>query len=62
MIGEYAVKFNEPELINTMLDKQNAVTLEQVNHAARVYLVRDQRSVVTTVPAEAAPKQAREAQ
>jgi predicted Zn-dependent peptidase len=54
LIGEYAVKFNEPELINTILDKESAVTLDQVNRAARTYLVPDQRSVVTTVPAKAA--------
>jgi zinc protease len=61
MIGEYAVKFNEPELINTILDKEGAVTLEQVNRAARAYLVPDQRSVVTTVPAKAAAEVTREA-
>jgi zinc protease len=51
LIGEYAVKFDDPNLINTILDKQNAVTLEQVNHAAKTYLVREQRTVITTVPA-----------
>ena len=61
LIGEYAVKFNEPELINTILDKESAVTLEQVNRAARTYLVPDQRSVVTTVPAKAAPDATRTA-
>ena len=53
LIGEYAVKFDDPNLINTILDKQNAVTLEQVNHAATTYLVREQRTVITTVPAPA---------
>jgi zinc protease len=61
LIGEYAVKFNEPELINTILDKESAVTLEQVNRAARTYLVPDQRSVVTTVPAKAAADVTRKA-
>src|SRR6202049_870392 len=61
LIGEYAVKFNEPELINTILDKESAVTLEQVNRAARTYLVPDQRSVVTTAPAKAAADVTREA-
>jgi zinc protease len=61
LIGEYAVKFNEPELINTILDKESAVTLEQVNRAARTYLVADQRSVVTTVPAKAAADVTRKA-
>jgi zinc protease len=62
LIGEYSVKFGDPELINTTLDKENAVTLDQVNRAAKAYLLRDQRSVVTTVPAQAAPNAAREAQ
>ena len=61
MIGEYAVKFGDPELINTILDKESAVTLEQVNRAAKTYLLRDQRSVVTTVPSQPAPNVAREA-
>lgn len=61
LIGEYAVKFNEPELINTILEKESAVTLEQVNRAARAYLVPDQRSVVTTMPAKAAADVIREA-
>jgi predicted Zn-dependent peptidase len=61
LIGEYAVKFNEPELINTILEKESIVTLEQVNRAARTYLVPDQRSVVTTVPAKAAADVTRKA-
>ena len=60
MIGEYAVKFGDPELINTILDKESAVTLEQVNRAAKTYLLRDQRSVVTTVPSQPAANVARE--
>jgi zinc protease len=60
-IGEYAVKFNEPELINTILDKEGAVTLEQVNRAAKAYLLRDQRTVVTTVPAAPPQEATREA-
>ena len=51
LIGEYAVKFDDPNLINTAVDKQDAVTVEQVNRAAKTYLVRDQRTVVITVPA-----------
>jgi predicted Zn-dependent peptidase len=61
MIGEYTVKFGDAELINTILDKESAVTLEQVNRAAKTYLLRDQRSVVTTVPSQPAPNVAREA-
>ena len=61
MIGEYTVKFGDPELINTILDKESAVTLDEVNRAAKTYLLRDQRSVVTTVPSQPAPNVAREA-
>jgi zinc protease len=53
LIGDYAVKFNDPNLINTIQDKQNAVTLEEVNAAAKKYLRRDQRTVVITLPAKA---------
>jgi predicted Zn-dependent peptidase len=49
-IGRDAVFFDDPNLINTAIDKQNAVTLEQVNAAAKKYLVRDQRAVVITLP------------
>lgn len=52
LIGEYAVKFDDPQLVNTILDEENAVTLEQANRAAKAYLLRDQRTVVTTVPAQ----------
>jgi zinc protease len=50
LIGNYAVYFNDPNLINTILDKENAVTLEQVNATAKKFLVRDQRTVVITLP------------
>jgi zinc protease len=50
-IGRDAVYFNDPDLINTVVDKQDAVTLEQLNAAAKKYLVRDQRTVVTTLVA-----------
>jgi predicted Zn-dependent peptidase len=45
------VYFNDPELINTVQDKQNAVTLEQTNATIKKYLVRNQRTLITTLPA-----------
>jgi predicted Zn-dependent peptidase len=51
LIGEYAVKFDDPNLINTILDKQNGITVELVNRAAKTYLARDQRTIVITIPA-----------
>ena len=38
-----------------MLDKEDAVTLDQVNAAAKKLLVRDQRAVVITLPASQDP-------
>jgi zinc protease len=51
LIGNYTVYFNDPNLINTIVDKEHAVTVEEVNAVAKKYLVRDQRSVVITYPA-----------
>jgi zinc protease len=50
LIGRYAVYFGDPNLINTVVDKENAVTLEEANAAAKKYFVRDQRAVVVTLP------------
>jgi len=50
LIGDYTVKFNDPNLINTILDKEAAITVDQVNAVARKVLVRDQRTVVVTLP------------
>jgi predicted Zn-dependent peptidase len=51
LIGDFAVKFNDPNLINTVIDKQHAVTLADVNAVAKKYLDRDQRTVIVTLPA-----------
>jgi len=53
-IGQYAVFFNDPELINTIMDKYDAVTAEQVKAAAQKYLVATERAVVTTLPEQQA--------
>ncbi|MGD1103625.1 MAG: pitrilysin family protein [Terriglobia bacterium] len=50
-IGQYAVYFGDPNLINTAVDKFNAVTADQVKEAAQKYLVPEQLSVVTDLPA-----------
>jgi predicted Zn-dependent peptidase len=57
-LGQYAVYFNDPDLINTSFDKFNAVTEEQVKQAAQKYLVTSGRTVVTTLPASAQAKSA----
>jgi predicted Zn-dependent peptidase len=51
LIGSYTVYFDDPNLINTIVDKEQAVTQEEVNEVAKKYLVRDQRAVVITYPA-----------
>jgi zinc protease len=49
-IGQYAVYYGEPNLINTRIDKVNAVTKEDVQRVANKYLVQTNRTVVITVP------------
>ena len=49
-IGQYAVYYNDPNLINTRLDKVMAVTKEDVMRVAKKYLVETNRTVVITVP------------
>jgi predicted Zn-dependent peptidase len=49
-MGQYTVYYNEPNLINTRLDKVNAVTKEDVQRVANKYLIDTNRTVVTTMP------------
>ena len=51
LIGNYTVYFNDPNLINTIVDKEQTVTVEEVNAVAKKYLVPEQRVVVITYPA-----------
>jgi predicted Zn-dependent peptidase len=51
LIGDYAVYFNDPNLINTIQEKRNAITVDQVNAVIKTYLLADQRTVVITYPA-----------
>ncbi len=51
-IGEYAVKFNDPDLINTIFDKYNAVTAAQVKEVANKYLIPRSQAVVIDLPAQ----------
>jgi len=48
-IGQYAVYYGDPNLINTRLDKVAAVTKEDVQRVANKYLQPTNRTVVTTV-------------
>ncbi len=49
-MGQYAVFFNDPGLINTIVDRYDSVSAEQVKSAAQKYLITNERAVVTTLP------------
>jgi zinc protease len=50
-LGHDAVYFNDPGLINTSLEKYDAVTADDVRNAAKKYFSPNLRAVVTTLPA-----------
>lgn len=49
-MGQYTVYYNEPNLINTRLDKVAAVTKEDVQRVANKYLVDTNRTIIVTMP------------
>lgn len=49
-IGMFATFYNDPNLINTRLDKFDAVTKEDVQRVTKKYLTVANRTVVTTLP------------
>jgi zinc protease len=53
IIGEYAAKFNDPELINTYESRLDAVTAGDVQQAAQKYLTVNQRCIIETYPKQA---------
>jgi zinc protease len=55
-IGDYAVKFSDPNLINTLGPDYEKVTLAEVNDVAKKDLVRDQRAEVVTLPGKGGEK------
>jgi predicted Zn-dependent peptidase len=57
-IGNAAVYFNDPNLINTALEKYNAVTADDIKNAAGKYLVRNVRAVVLAQPEAGAAQEA----
>lgn len=58
LIGRYTVDFNDPNRINTYLDRIAAVTKQDVQRVARTYLRKGSRIVVMTLPAKT-PEQSR---
>jgi len=49
-IASNVIYFNDPNLVNTVVDKYNAVTADHVKAAANKYLNPTNRSVVITMP------------
>jgi zinc protease len=49
-LGENAIFYNDPNVINTGNDKLMSVTKEQIQKVAQTYLTEANRTVVTTVP------------
>ncbi len=50
IIGEFAVFYNDPGLINTMQEKIDKVTKEDIQRVARKYLTPENRAVVFSIP------------
>jgi zinc protease len=49
-LGQYAVFYNNANLINEIEDKYSRVTKEDLQRVAKTYLTEANRSVVITVP------------
>jgi len=56
MLGQYAVDFNDPQLVNTILAKYSEVTPSDIQRAAQKYLGSGGRTVVWTYPKGQAAK------
>ena len=55
-LAQYAIAYNDPNLVNTRLDKVAAVTKDDIQRVANQYLKRTNRTVIITMPkAKAAP-------
>jgi zinc protease len=55
-LGEYAMFFDDPNLINTRTDKILKVTAADVQRVAKKYLTKENRSVIVTMPKAGAPR------
>jgi predicted Zn-dependent peptidase len=49
-LGSNAVYYNDPNVINTGNDKLLSVTKDQIQKAARTYLISSGRTVLITAP------------
>jgi predicted Zn-dependent peptidase len=50
LIGQYAVFYNDPSLINTIEEHYNKVTKDDLQRVAKNYLKESNRTVITTLP------------
>ena len=50
LLSQYALFYDDPDLINTRAQKIAAVTAQDVQRVARQYLARENRTVVITSP------------
>jgi zinc protease len=55
LLGEYAIFYDDPNLINTRLGKVAAITREDVERAASHYLKHTNRTVIITLPGGQGP-------
>jgi zinc protease len=51
LLGSFTIKYGDPNLINTYIDKLNAVSAKDVQRVARRYLNARNRTVLITLPA-----------
>ena len=49
-LGDYAMRANDPNLINTYVDRMDKVTAADLQRVAKQYLVQTTRTVVVTMP------------
>jgi len=54
LMSQYAVYYNDPNLINTRMDRLAAVTAADVQRVAAKYLTPENRTVIVTIPKPAA--------
>jgi predicted Zn-dependent peptidase len=54
LLGQYAVYYNDPGLVNTIEERINRVTKGDLQRVAQTYLKETNRTVVITVPKAAA--------
>jgi len=53
-LGEDAIFYNDPNVVNTASDKLMSVTKEQIQKVAQTYLIDTNRTVITTIPKQRA--------